>query len=103
MITSNEPGLYVTGLYGIRTENVILSEEAYDTEIGKFLKFRTITMFPIDIDLCETSIMTDEEINWLNDYHRTVRKTLSPYLNDDEREWLNNATRKLSRNCEHIL
>lgn len=103
MVTSNEPGLYITGQYGIRTENVILAEEAFDTEYGKYLKFRTITMFPIDIDLCDTSIMSDEEIRWVNDYHRTVRETLSPRLDDEERKWLKNATRKLSRNSEHIL
>ena len=103
MVTSNEPAFYVTGKYGIRTENVILAEEAFDTEYGKYLKFRTITMFPIDLDLCDTSIMSDDEIRWINDYHRTVRETLTPYLNADEREWLKNATRKLSRNSEHIL
>lgn len=103
MVTSNEPGLYITGQYGIRTENVILAEEAFDTEYGKYLKFRTITMFPIDIDLCDTSIMSDEEILWLNNYHKTVRRTLSPHLNEEERKWLDNATRKLSRNSEHIL
>lgn len=103
MVTSNEPGLYVTGKYGIRTENVILAEEAFDTEFGKFIKFRTITMFPIDLNLCDTSIMSDAEIQWINDYHKTVRHTLSPYLDDKERKWLDHATRKLSRNSEHIL
>ncbi len=103
MVTSNEPGLYITDKYGIRTENVILAEEAFDTEYGKYLKFRTITMFPIDINLCDTSIMSDDEIRWINDYHQTVRETLSPRLNEDELKWLKNATRKLSRNSEHIL
>ncbi|MCM1505391.1 MAG: aminopeptidase P family protein [Muribaculum sp.] len=103
MVTSNEPGLYITGKYGIRTENVILAEEAFDTEYGKYLRFRTITMFPIDITLCDTSIMSDDEICWINEYHKTVRETLSPRLNDEELKWLKNATRKLSRNSEHIL
>ncbi|MDR2839681.1 MAG: aminopeptidase P family protein [Paludibacter sp.] len=88
MFISNEPGIYRTNQYGIRTENLVFVVEAKETEFGKFFKFETQTLFPIDINLIDTDAMTKSEIEWLNDYHTKVYKRLSPLLNEDERMWL---------------
>ena len=97
MITSNEPGLYREGVHGIRCENLVLTVKAMDTEFGHFLRFETLTLCPFDLALFDTSIMTDEEIAWLNDYHSRVRETLTPLLpKDEERQWLAAATAPLN-------
>jgi len=88
MFMSNEPGLYRTGKYGIRTENLVLVVPAFDTEFGKFLKFETLTLFPIDQDLIDVDLLTDKEIEWINDYHKMVYEHISPNLNEEERAWL---------------
>ncbi len=92
MLTSNEPGLYLTDKYGIRCENLILTVPAFTTESGKFYKFETVTLFPFDLKLFDTSIMTSEEIIWLNDYHKRVYETLAPELDENERRWLERKT-----------
>ena len=97
MVTSNEPGLYLADRYGIRCENLIETIPAMETEFGKFLKFRTATLFPFDLTLFETDIMTDEEIDWLNDYHAMVRSRLLPLLTPEEAEWLTRKTHPLTR------
>ena len=97
MLTSNEPGLYRAGVHGIRCENLVLCVEAMTTDFGRFYGFETVTMFPFDLTLFDTSIMTDEEIDWLNSYHDKVRETLSPGLDADALAWLENKTRKLTR------
>lgn len=97
MVTSNEPGLYLEDRYGIRCENLIETIPATETEFGKFLKFRTATLFPFDLNLFETAIMTDEEIDWLNDYHAMVRARLLPFLNAEEADWLTRKTHPLTR------
>ena len=97
MITSNEPGLYREGLHGIRCENLVLTVPAFETEFGKFLKFETLTLFPFDLNLFDTSIMTDDEIAWVNGYHATVRNRLTPLLDDAECRWLEEKTRPLTR------
>ncbi len=97
MITSNEPGLYREGLHGIRCENLVLTVPAFTTEFGEFLKFETLTLFPFDINLFDTSIMTDDEIEWVNDYHAMVRNRLMPLLDDAECRWLEEKTRPLTR------
>lgn len=97
MITSNEPGLYLEDRYGIRLENLIETVPAMNTEFGQFLKFRTATLFPFDLSLCDTSIMTNDEISWLNDYHLMVRNRLTPLLSPEEAEWINIKTRPLTR------
>ena len=88
MIISNEPGLYRAGEYGIRIENLVHVVQAEKTEFGQFLKFETLTLFPIDHSLIATELLTDEKRNWLNDYHAFVYKTLSEKLDKNEREWL---------------
>lgn len=97
MITSNEPGIYLADRYGVRCENLIETVPAMTTEFGQFLKFRTATLFPFDLSLFETAIMTDEEIDWLNDYHAMVRARLLPLLTEEEGEWLTRKTQPLTR------
>ena len=97
MLTSNEPGLYRTDVHGIRCENLVLCPEVMTTEFGKFYGFETVTLFPFDLRLFDTEIMTDEEIDWLNNYHDRVRQTLSPLLSGDALKWLENKTQKLTR------
>ncbi len=97
MITSNEPGLYRSGKWGIRCENLILTTEAMTTDYGSFLRFETLTLFPFDRTLFDTSMMTPDEIAWVNDYHALVRRSLMPALTDEaERRWLDEHTLPLN-------
>ena len=89
MVTSNEPGLYKTGKYGIRTENILLVVEGSKTEeFGNFLEFETLTLFPYDTSLIDREMLTTEEIKQVNDYHQMVLTRLTPYLNEEEIAWL---------------
>lgn len=97
MITSNEPGLYLEGRYGIRCENLIVTVPAMQTEFGEFYKFNEMTLFPFDLRLFDTSIMTDAEIDWVNAYHRKVRDRLTPLLAPAEQAWLAEKTRELTK------
>lgn len=97
MVTSNEPGIYFEGRYGIRCENLIVTVPAIKTEFGQFYKFDTLTLFPFDLRLFETEIMTDEEIAWLNAYHEEVRNRLTPLLKPEEQAWLAEKTQPLKR------
>lgn len=97
MITSNEPGLYIEGKYGIRCENLVVTEPWKTTEFGRFLQFKDMTLFPFDINLFNTAEMSDAEIEWVNDYHREVRNRLTPLLSADEAEWLKAKTEPLVR------
>lgn len=97
MFMSNEPGMYRTNEYGIRIENLILVVPAMKTEFGQYLKFETLTLFPIDQQLIDLNLMTEQELNWLNEYHENVFKLLSPSLNEDERNWLNAKCKKLKK------
>ncbi|MBV7539192.1 aminopeptidase P family protein [Duganella sp. sic0402] len=92
MITSIEPGLYRPGRWGIRIENLVLNRPAGQTEFGEFLNFETLTMCPIDTRCIETALLRDDEKRWLNDYHATVRKRLSPLLSGDALAWLHTRT-----------
>ncbi len=93
MIISNEPGLYLTGRFGIRHENLILCRKGEKNEYGQFMYFEPLTMVPFDLDGVEISLLTKQEREWLNNYHSRVYETLSPYLDGEEREWLKNVTR----------
>lgn len=97
MITSNEPGLYREGEYGIRCENLVLTTQAFTTDFGEFLKFETLTLFPFDLSLFDTTIMTDEEIKWVNNYHSMVCERLLPALDAKSQEWLISKTQPLTR------
>ena len=92
MLTADEPGIYREGKYGIRTENLILCVPSKETEFGKFLKFETVTLCFIDTCLIDIPLLNNEELDWLNNYHRKVYKKLSPYLEEDERKWLKAKT-----------
>lgn len=97
MMLSNEPGLYYEGRYGIRCENLVIVEEAMTTEFDRFFRFKTMTLFPFDLRLFDTSIMTDEEITWLNAYHAMVRSRLTPLLSAEEAAWMEEKTQPLTR------
>lgn len=92
MITSNEPGLYRSGIHGIRCENLVLTVPAFKTEFGQFYRFETLTLFPFDRSLFDTSIMTPAEIEWVNGYHAEVRSRLTPLLIPAQAEWLRSKT-----------
>jgi Xaa-Pro aminopeptidase len=92
MITSNEPGLYRTGEYGIRHENLILTAPIRETEFGKFYHFETLTLFPFDKRALDMNLLLPHEIAWINDYHRMVYDKLKSSLTTEEREWLREAT-----------
>lgn len=96
MLTSNEPGVYLAGRYGIRCENLVLTIPHSETEFGKFYAFETITLCPFDRSLFDTSIMSDEEIRWVDNYHSRVFELLSPSLDEEEKAWLKAATRPLA-------
>lgn len=95
MLTSNEPGIYLAGRYGIRCENLVLTIPYEETEFGRFFAFETITLCPFDRSLLDTSIMTADEIKWVDDYHKRVYESLAPELNAEERAWLSAATQPL--------
>ncbi|MBQ6080730.1 MAG: aminopeptidase P family protein [Muribaculaceae bacterium] len=96
MVMSNEPGLYKTGEYGIRTENLLLVVEAEKTEdFGNFLAFEPLTLFPYDLNLVDRSMLTAEEVAQINDYHRMVRERIMPLLDGEDAAWLNEKTREI--------
>ena len=88
MVTSNEPAVYVSGSYGIRTENVILCKEFKTNLYGTFYDFETLTLVPIDTRAVIVSLLGQDEMDWLNNYHKIVFDTISPLLNKQEAEWL---------------
>ena len=93
MITSDEPGVYIEGSYGIRTENLVLCVEDEKNEYGQFLRFEYLTYVPIDLEVIDREIMTERDVELLNRYHEQVYEKISPYLDEDERVWLAEATR----------
>jgi Xaa-Pro aminopeptidase len=97
MVISNEPGYYKVGEYGIRIENLIhtIKDESPKAEGFTFNTFETITLCPIDLKLIEPNLLSTDEINWLNTYHKRVYATLSPLLNQAEKSWLKNETRAI--------
>lgn len=92
MITSNEPGVYRQGQYGIRIENLVLTQKEQETEFGPFYSFETLSLCPIDLNLVEKELLTAEESAWLDNYHRMVYERLSPRLKEEEKEWLKKKT-----------
>lgn len=93
MLTSNEPGYYETGQYGIRIENLILCVEAEQTASGRFFQFETLSLCPIDTQLIDVSMLHPEERQWLNEYHAGVLRELSPLLHAEEVAWLEQQCR----------
>lgn len=96
MIITNEPGVYKEGKHGIRIENTLLVvEDINSKEFGEFYKFKTISYCPIDLNGVVVEMLTNEEKDWLNSYHKTVFEKLSPYLNEEEKEFLKIQTREI--------
>ena len=97
MVISNEPGIYLEGRFGIRHENLVLCRKGEKNEYGQFMYLEPLTMVPFDRDAILPELMTDRELQWLNDYHRKVYETLQPYLVGEEIEWLREVTAEISR------
>lgn len=97
MTVTNEPGIYKAGRHGIRTENTLLVVPAQETEFGAYYKFEPLTLCPIDKEAILPHMLSDEEAAWLNQYHETVYTRLSTKLDNEEREWLREATSPLKR------
>ena len=95
MITSDEPGYYREDGFGIRHENLMVCKKAEKTEYGQFMCFEFLTMVPFDLDGVVPELMSVRERNLLNDYHAQVYEKISPYLNEEEKEWLKDATRAI--------
>lgn len=95
MVTSDEPGIYIEGSHGIRTENLMVCVKDEKNEYGQFMKFEFLTYVPIDLDAIDKSLMRPEDIEHLNQYHKAVYEKISPYLEEEEREWLKEATRAI--------
>lgn len=93
MITTDEPGVYIEGAYGIRTENELLCKKGVKNEYGQFMEFETITYAPIDLDAIDPNLMTEEQRAVLNEYHKKVYEVLSPYMTQEENKWLKEYTR----------
>ena len=95
MITSDEPGYYLENEFGIRHENLVLCKKAEQTSFGQFMCFEPLTMVPFDLEGINPEEMTERERKLLNDYHQKVYTTISPYLDEEEKEWLKQATREI--------
>lgn len=95
MVISDEPAIYRAGMYGFRTENLILVQEDLKNEYGQFLKFETLTLCFIDLSLIDHTLLDSSEIKWLNNYHSLVYDRLSPSLGEDERKWLRGKTKEI--------
>ena len=95
MVTSNEPGIYRPGQWGVRIENLMLTVAGPRTEFGEFLCFETLTMCPIDTRCLEASLLSPDELAWLNGYHRTVRERLLPHVQGAAKDWLLDRTEAL--------
>jgi Xaa-Pro aminopeptidase len=96
MVTSNEPGLYRPGKWGVRIENLVLNVPAIVTEFGEFLQFETLTLCPIDTRLVDASMMTADELQWLDDYHAEVRRRVGPHVAGAARAWLEARTQPIA-------
>ena len=96
MTVTNEPGIYKAGKHGCRTENTQLITHYCDGEFGEFLQFEPLTLCPIDTTPIRMDMMLDDEIQWLNQYHRHVYNELAPLLDEEDREWLREATQPLN-------
>ncbi|MFV0518928.1 MAG: aminopeptidase P family N-terminal domain-containing protein [Lachnospirales bacterium] len=95
MLYSNEPGVYKENKYGIRTENTIYVKEVCTNDDGIFYGFDTVSFFPIDVDAIDKKYLSENDILWLNNYHKETYAKLSPFLNEEEKNWLKNETREI--------
>lgn len=95
MTLTDEPGLYLAGKFGVRIENTVLLSDYMKTEFGKFLQIEPLTLCPIDTAPVDMTMLLPEELAWLNDYHAKVYAELAPYLDEEEKKWLENATKAI--------
>jgi Xaa-Pro aminopeptidase len=104
MTITDEPGIYLTGRFGVRIENTMLITSADDSSFfpladgetrPRYLRLEPLTLCPIDLRPIDLSMLTPDEVQWLNDYHQTVYEKLSPHLDDEERAWLRSATQQI--------
>jgi Xaa-Pro aminopeptidase len=95
MTITDEPGIYLEGKFGVRIENTLLITPYKETQFGQFLQFESLTLCPIDTTPIVKELLLDEEIAWLNQYHKRVFATLSPHLDDEEKEWLKQACKAI--------
>lgn len=95
MIVSDEPGFYKEGKFGIRHENLLLCKKETKNKYGQFMVFDVLTMVPFDSDGIDLSLMNEDEVDYLNNYHKKVYENISPYLNEEEKKWLKNSTKML--------
>lgn len=95
MITSDEPGVYIEGKFGVRHENLVLCKESEKTDFGSFLCFETLTLVPFDLDAVDAAYLTDRDANLLNAYHKRVYETISPLIPEEEARWLKHACRPI--------
>ena len=95
MVTTNEPGVYIEGSHGIRTENELLCCKGNKNEYGQFMYFETLTFAPIDLDAVDLDYLSKEDKDRLNAYHKEVYEKLSPYLSPEEQGWLKHYTRSI--------
>lgn len=95
MTLTDEPGLYLAGKFGVRIENTVLISDYMSTEFGKFLQIEPLTLCPIDTTPIDVDMLLPEEIDWLNAYHHSVYEKLSPFLDEEEKIWLENATKPI--------
>ena len=97
MVLTIEPGIYTEGSHGIRTENTAVVVKGEKTEYGQFYHFDTFTVVPIDTTPLKVEMMTQEEIDWLNDFNRHAYETVSPYLSERAEKWMKKATAPISK------
>ena len=97
MIVSDEPGFYKEGKFGIRHENLLLCKKETKNKYGQFMVFDVLTMVPFDSDGIDLSLMNEDEVDYLNNYHKKVYENISPYLNEEEKKWLKNSTKMLCK------
>lgn len=95
MTLTDEPGLYLAGKFGVRIENTVLLSDYMKTEFGKFLQIEPLTLCPIDTAPIDLAMLMPEELTWLNEYHAKVYAELAPYLDEEEKKWLENATKAI--------
>ena len=95
MTLTDEPGLYLAGKFGVRIENTVLLSDYMKTEFGMFLQIEPLTLCPIDTAPIDLTMLMPEELAWLNEYHAKVYAELAPYLDEDEKKWLENATKAI--------
>ena len=95
MTLTDEPGLYLAGKFGVRIENTVLLSDYMKTEFGKFLQIEPLTLCPIDTAPIDLTMLMPEELAWLNEYHAKVYAELAPYLDEEEKKWLENTTKAI--------